>query len=221
MSPLLLTLGVVLAFAAALRSTWSPCGLSMLSTVTPLAEAGRGHRYAYTASWFVVGAAVGGATTGVLAAGLAALVSTVSLEPTTVLGIVAVAALAGAAVDGGLAGRRPPFHKRQVDEAWLQQYRAWVYGAGFGWQIGTGLATYIMTTAVFMVIAVAALTGVPAVAFGLMVLFGLLRGLIVLLGARITSPARLASFHRRFDAWREPVRLGSSGLRRSGPPLLR
>ncbi len=46
-------LGAVIAIAAAARSTWSPCGLSMLSTITPLAERSRGHRFGVTASWFI------------------------------------------------------------------------------------------------------------------------------------------------------------------------
>ncbi len=46
---------VVVAVAAAGRSTWSPCGLSMLSTITPLGERARGHRWGATAAWFVAG----------------------------------------------------------------------------------------------------------------------------------------------------------------------
>ena len=42
-------------------------------------------------------------------------------------------------------------------ERWLDQYRSWVYGAGFGWQIGVGFATYIMTTAVPITLALAVL----------------------------------------------------------------
>ena len=47
--------------AAAARSTWSPCGLSMLSSITPFGEHGRRHRYAVTATWYLVGAVAGGA----------------------------------------------------------------------------------------------------------------------------------------------------------------
>ena len=67
MNSLIIGLGVVAAVAAAIRSTWSPCGLSMLSTLTPLAERSRGHRYAVTATWFVLGATLGGATLGLVA----------------------------------------------------------------------------------------------------------------------------------------------------------
>ena len=54
----------VVPVAAAVRSTWSPCGLSMLSTITPMGERGRGHRYRATAAWFVVGAVLGGPPSG-------------------------------------------------------------------------------------------------------------------------------------------------------------
>ena len=81
-----------------------------------------------------------------------------------------------------------------------------MYGAGFGWQIGTGVATYIMTAGIYLVIVLGALTGSPAVAFGLCILFAACRGSMVLAGATITSADRLRNFHARFEAWREPVR---------------
>jgi len=203
---------LVVAAAAAFRSTWSPCGLSMLSTVTPLAEAGRGHRYRWTASWFFVGALLGGATTGAFAAVLAAGVRAVELSSTATYAIAAGAAVLAAAVDHGGVGPAIPHHRRQVNEDWLGRYRAWVYGAGFGWQIGTGLATYIMTAGVYLVIVLAALTGEPLTALGLCVAFGGFRGSMVLLGAFLTSADRLAAFHQRFEAWREPVRRGVIGV---------
>ena len=65
---MIVTLGVVIALAAAVRSTWSPCGLSMLSQITPVAEAGRHQRFGRTAAWFVAGAVLGGLTLGGAAA---------------------------------------------------------------------------------------------------------------------------------------------------------
>ena len=61
----------IVALAAAVRSTWSPCGLSMLSTITPIGERAKGHSYRSTAAWFVFGAVVGGATLGAAVAVLA------------------------------------------------------------------------------------------------------------------------------------------------------
>ena len=186
----------VLAVVAAVRSTWSPCGLSMLSTVTPVAERARGHRFWVTASWFVIGATLGGATLG-FGAALLALIPMSSGAATALAGVVVAIALAS---DLGLFGFRLPGHTRQVNEDWLADFRPWVYGLGFGWQIGVGLATYIMTAAVYAMFVLAALTGEPLVAFALMTLFGFVRGLAVFLGARLTDPARVFAFHRRFDA---------------------
>jgi hypothetical protein len=199
-------LGLVVALAAAVRSTWSPCGQSMLSQLTPVGEASRGYRYRTTASWFVLGAVVGGATIGAVMAALAAAVSAIGVTSTALLGIAAGLAALGATVDSGVLGFMPPFFKRQVNEYWLSKYRAWVYGSGFGWQIGAGVTTYIMTAAVFVTIAFGALTAGPVAAMVLGVVFGLARGLAVLLTARSRSTTELFALHRRFDALGEPVR---------------
>jgi MFS family permease len=202
----LLVLAAVTAAAAGVRSTWSPCGISMLSSITPLSERGRGHRFAATASWFLVGAVAGGLTLGALAALGALAISAVGLSATTPLGVAAVAAVITAGIDLHLVGPALPHHRRQVNEVWLDQYRAWVYGAGFGWQIGSGLTTYIMTAAVYLTIVLAALTASPVAALGIGLLFGVVRGSAVWLGRGITTPAALSGFHRRFDALGEPVR---------------
>ena len=167
MTALLVALASVIAVAAAIRSTWSPCGLSMLSTITPIGERGRNHRYASTAAWFVLGAVLGGATLGVGAAVLAAGVGLLDLSGTSALGVAAALAAVTIASDLNLGGFRLPSHTRQVNECWLDQFRSWVYGGGFGWQIGVGLATYVTTAAVYLMIAMAALTGSPAIAFAI------------------------------------------------------
>jgi hypothetical protein len=191
--------GTLTAVAAAARSTYSPCGLSMLSSITPFSERGRGHRYGVTASWFVLGALVGGLTLGGGAAVLALGASGVGLgsRPVAVSVIAAACALGAAAIDTGVFGDWLPIIRRQVDDEWLSRYRPWFYGAGFGWQIGVGVATYIMTAAVFLLIVLAALTTRPAAAVALGALFGLARGLTVLLTSRARSPERLRALHRR------------------------
>jgi hypothetical protein len=199
-------LGVVLAVAAAARSTWSPCGLSMLSQLTPLAEAGRGQRYARTATWFVAGATLGGLMLGGVMALGALLVQPLGITSSLAIALTALLALTAAAVDARVLGFGPPWLCRQVDEAWLAQYRPWVYAGGFGWQIGTGLTTYVMTAALPLVIVVGALTGSPAAALVVGTLFGGLRGCAVLLGRQIRTPDALYAAHRRFDAWTSPVR---------------
>lgn len=209
---IVVVLAIVTAVVVAVRSTWSPCGLSMLSTVTPLAEAGRGRRWSTTALWFVAGAVVGGLTLGALMAGLAAVVGALGLATPVVLGIATVAALVCAASDLDPFGLHLPFHGRQVNERWLDQYRAWVYGGGFGWQIGCGLATYITTAGVYLTILLAALTGSPAFAVALGAGFGLVRGLAIYAGRNITTTEQLLAVHRRFSGLRRPVRLTTIGV---------
>ena len=173
MTALLVVLTSVVAVAAAIRSTWSPCGLSMLSTITPIVQRGRNHRYYSTATWFVLGAVLGGATLGLGTALLALGAGALDLSATEALGLSAVLAAVSIASDLKLGGFRLPSHTRQVNEAWLDQFRSWVYGSGFGWQIGVGLATYVTTSAVYLMIAMAALTGSPVVAFAVATGFGL------------------------------------------------
>ena len=178
MTACLLLAATMVTIGAAVRSTWSPCGLSMLASITPLSELGRGHRYRATAAWFVVGATLGGATLGAAVALLALGFHAMSLSPREISTIALGAGLLAWASDVGVGGFRLPVHHRQVNERWLDQFRPWVYGAGFGWQIGTGLATYIVTAAVYLMVVLAALIGNGWAAIGLGALFGLLRGLV-------------------------------------------
>jgi hypothetical protein len=169
----------------------------MLSTITPIGERGRGHRYRTTATFFIVGAVLGGAALGLVASGLAAAVSTLAPPLAATALLAAAAALTAAASDARLAGFRLPIHRRQVNERWLDTFRPWFYGLGFGVQIGTGLTTYITTAAVYLFVTLAALTGRPAVAFASGLLFGLIRGASVLLARHVTGPDALRALHRR------------------------
>ena len=204
MTTLMTVLALVMAVGASARSTWSPCGLSMLSTITPIGEQARGARFATSATWFVVGGVAGGATLGGALALVAVGVGALHLTAGTIGIVAGLAALVAAVSDSRITGRQIPIHRRQVNEVWLDRFRPWVYGAGFGWQIGSGVVTYIMTSAVYLIAVLAVMTGNPWTALGVGVLFGTVRGLAVLLGRGITTPARLASFHRRF-AQLEPM----------------
>jgi len=201
-TPILIAAGALVAVVAAARSTWSPCGVSMLATITPLAESARGHRYRSTARWFVAGAVAGGLTLGLVLGVVALGVGAAGLGTGTLAVLACLASVVAAASDARVGGFALPVHHRQVNERWLDQFRPWVYGAGFGWQIGTGFVTYIKTAGVYLVALLAVLTGSWRAAVLLGTLFGLVRGLAVYLGRTITTPAQLADFHRRF------VRLG-------------
>lgn len=179
----------------------------MLSSIHPLGERGKGNRFGVTATGFVVGSTAGGAALG-------AVLGLVGLLPSLVLGDVAALALVGAVVVAAAVfeytGRSLPSIPRQVDEDWLNQYRGWVYGIGFGFQLGAGVLTYITSAAVYVVLAAALLIGHPVAAIAIGVAFGLTRGLTLLPARSIQSPQALISFHRRLDRSASAVRIAST-----------
>ena len=191
----------VLVVGAAARGTWSPCGLSMISAINPFSERSRGHRYWVTAAWFVAGSVLGGAVLGGIGAVGAAGAIAVGLPTAMACVVAALCCLVAAAADGDTLPVRLPLIPRQVNEQWLSGYRRWCYAAGFGAQIGFGLATYVMTAAVYLVPVLGALSGSPLLAVFGGVLFGLVRGLAILLTATVSTPAELRRLHRRLAGW--------------------
>jgi len=171
----------------------------MLSSIHPLGEAGRGQRWWLTVTAHVVGAGLGGT---VVAAGLGALgrlAAAAGAGPAARLGLVAVAAAGAAVVDwrGWPSWLWRPH--RQVDEDWMTRYRGWVYGGGFGVQLGMGVTTIVTAATVYVVGAVAfASASIPGGAL-VGAAFGLARGATVLAGRSIDGPDRLVSFHRRLQ----------------------
>ena len=115
-----------------------------------------------------------------------------------------VAAALGLASDLSLP-RGVPTHLRQVDERWLHRYRGWVYGLGFGAQLGVAVATVVTTSAVYLTILGEALA--PSIFAGAVIgaAFGGIRGASVLLAARINTPASLLDFHRRISTLERPA----------------
>lgn len=200
------TAAVVAALVAAIRGTWSPCGVSMLSSITPLTESGRGNRYPRTVAWFLVGAVLGGATLGLFAAGGARLVGSLDLSAGAILAAAAIAAVVTLASDLSFGGWRLPSNPRQVNRAWLDTYRSWVYGVGFGWQLGVGVATFVMSATVYLMVVLAALSGRPLFAFVVVTGFGLIRGLAILPAARVRTPADLMSLHQSIERLRPASR---------------
>jgi len=194
-----LAVTAIVAVAAAARGLWSPCGLSMISAINPFSERSRGNRYWLTACWFIAGSLIGGALLGGAAAVLAMLWSTLTVPFAVSAAIATGCAVIALISDNPTFGFRLPGHPRQVNERWLGRYRRWVYAAGFGVQIGSGFATYIMTAAVYLTAALAVLSGSWGVALGTGLLFGLVRGTAVLTSAGAADPVALRELHRLLD----------------------
>jgi hypothetical protein len=193
-------LAVVVAAVAAMRGVWSPCGLSMLSSLNPVSERARGHRFGTTAAWYLAGAVAGGALLGGACALVAEVLARGGLPAEWAWALAFTGSTVAVGSDSRLVRYALPDHPRQVDERWLVTYRRWIYAGGFGVQIGTGFATYIMTAAVYLTALLAALNGTATIAFWVGVEFGAVRGLSILLVAAVSTPDRLRALIARIDA---------------------
>ena len=167
----------------------------MLSSIHPFGERNRNSRWGITAAAHLVGGLAGGATIGSLAAAISSALRR-TLGGDAALTILAVVALAGLAAELHLGPMRIPTLQRQVDERWITTYRGWVYGIGFGFQLGLGVATIVTTSAVWTMLVASALAAHPAVGLLAGLVFGGIRGASVLSTRRIEDPSALRRLHR-------------------------
>jgi hypothetical protein len=96
-----------------------------------------------------------------------------------------------------------------VNERWLDQYRRWIYAAGFGAQLGTGVVTIVVTSAVYAVLAASFVSASPIAGAGIGAAAGAMRGATLLAGARTTTPQALVKLHERLHSIQRPVRRGT------------
>ncbi|MDQ1396587.1 MAG: hypothetical protein QOG64_1846, partial [Acidimicrobiaceae bacterium] len=110
------------------------------------------------------------------------------------------------AVDEMWPGRRLAGLPRQVNEDWLQRYRGWVYGSGFGFQLGTGVLTVVTTAMIYVWLFLALLTRSPVGGLVLGGCFGMVRAAPSLALGGTHRADDLRHFHRRVQRLAEPTR---------------
>ena len=167
----------------------------MLTSISPLGERARGNRWSLTVAWLALGAVLGGAVAGTALGALGQALAA-ALGDATRLVVLAGACAAAAAWD--LSGRRLP-GRRQVNEDWLVAYRSWVYGAGFGVQLGAAVATVVNTALVPLFMLAALLAGDMAAGLVIGSVFGAARGASMALSSGVRTPEDLRRLHRRLD----------------------
>jgi hypothetical protein len=194
--------GCALAIIGALRAAWSPCGQSMLASLTPLGERSRGFSWRVTATAYAVGA-IGGATlTGVALGALGSLLPGGTGWRVTAMLIVLVVALV---IDGTPLRRRLPVTRGQVNEDWMARYRGWVYGFGFGARLGVGLTTLVACAAVYATFAIELLVATPATGGLIGAVFGTVKALSLVPARAGHDQASLVHLHRRLARLDSPV----------------
>ena len=167
----------------------------MLASITPLGERGRGASWRRTVVFYVVASTAGGAVAGAVLGALGSVM--VGGLPAWLLAAAGAVALAAAALD--VSGRLPAIH-RQVDETWLTRYRDWVYGTGFGFQLGLGAVTIATSASLYLTWVVELLLAAPVPSAVAGAVFGVARALPLVGTARVIDAESLRRAHRRWQA---------------------
>jgi hypothetical protein len=184
----------------------------MLASISPVGEASRHQRWTLTVIAYLLASTAGGLSVGAIAGAIGAGVTAVTARPST--GAV-VMALSGLGLLAAVIDLRPspmplPSWQRQVDERWLTAYRGWVYGAGFGAQLGGAVFTRIPTATTHLWLVAAAATFSPTLGGLVGATFGTARAAPLLLTRALRDPARLHRFHARMEERATTARRGAS-----------
>lgn len=176
----------------------------MLSSISPLGERARNSRWWLTTTAYLLGSLAGGLAVGALAGLLGSLVPDGVRGSRWTLAVVALLLVVGLVTD--LRNQRSvPSWRRQVDEQWLTRYRGWVYGVGFGAQLGFGLVTIITSTTTYAAVLLAGLSGHLGAGLAIGATFGVVRALPSLLMARVTDRDDLHRVFIRVERWANPA----------------
>ncbi|MGI9017391.1 MAG: hypothetical protein ACR2HR_09880 [Euzebya sp.] len=167
----------------------------MLSSISPVGEYARDQRWSSTVTAYLLGSLLGGVMMGAVAGGSGMLLLG-TYSATTRLLALAVATSIGLLADRW--GRVPTLH-RQVDQRWLSTYRGWVYGAGFGLQLGVGVVTIVPSSIVWVLWVGAVLTADIRVGIAVGAVFGVGRALPLVAGGRIATVGQLRGWMQRMD----------------------
>lgn len=186
----------------------------MLGSITPLGERSRQMRWGLTVSMFALGSLVSSVLLGSVLGWGGEQVARSASEHVRVLALGGLV-LVGALFDSRMFGLRVPTHRRQVNRMWMEEFRGWVYGLGYGFQLGVGVVTVVNTAATYAMLAAAVLTG-SALGGALVVgSFGAVRAAAVLPTVVVRTPRDLRnlSFAIQGSAvWGERVVISTQAL---------
>lgn len=173
----------------------------MLGSISPVGEASRRQRWWLTATAYTIGSLAGGALIGLLLGAVGGAISSViPLSLTTRLLLLGAGVALGALIDARVIPLTLPTRHRQVDERWLTTYRGWIYGAGFGFQLGTAVVTIVPSAVTYTALVAALLTGSWPQGLLVGTVFGAVRSVPLLLTARLRTPDALYRTTRRVTA---------------------
>lgn len=171
----------------------------MLASICPLGERARRQRYPVTIGAFVAASTAAGALLGAVLGAAGGITPGLGTGIAGAVTVLTIGAAAGLAIDASYRGRHLPGPRRQVNEDWLAAYRGWVYGAGFGAQLGAGITTYVMVSAIYVVLLGAFVAGSAAAGALVGGVFGLARAVPLFATAGVAEPEHLRRRMRAFQ----------------------
>jgi hypothetical protein len=180
----------------------------MLASINPLGERTRNQRYPVTVVAYIVGSTAAGALLGVVLGFAGAPLA----GPVVALVAVGVLATIGMLFDARRLGSRVPGPRRQVDEDWLVSYRGWVYGAGFGAQLGFAFLTIVTASATWVAFACALFSGSALGGLLIGATFGLFRAVPILAAAHVRDAPALRALVRRLERLRPRVAVTTTAV---------
>ena len=125
----------------------------MLGSITPLGERGRGSRWWLTATAYVVGSVVGGVAMGALMGAIGAGRVPLDRPDGAASSCSPSRSARGCSWTSASSGSRCRRCTGRSTKPGARGYRGWVWGLGFGLQLGTGVVTIVTTSAVYATLA--------------------------------------------------------------------
>lgn len=177
----------------------------MLASINPLGERGRHQRYPITLAAYFTASIVAAAMLGAVLGAAGRVVRPAAAPAGWTVALLAAAAVVGLAADAGVRGWRVPGLRRQVNEDWLATYRGWVYGAGFGAQLGLAFTTIVTASATWIAFGCAFVSGSATGGLVVGATFGLARAVPLLLVSRVRDASGLHQVFRMLDRARPNV----------------
>jgi len=168
---------ILVAFVAGVTGTWSPCGFSIIDTISA-------PRRRTTASCvaFAIGACAGGAVTFAFLARIGTAVrGTGGLHPAFTAPVIALAAAITEARDAAIL----PQIRRQVPEHWRRVLPLPVAVGLYGVLLGLGFTTFVLTFAFWALVGLTVLLATPLIGVAVGIAFGVGRALPVALVAPV------------------------------------
>jgi hypothetical protein len=166
-----------------------------------------------TVAFLAVGSATAGAALGATLGWLGGLVASGAGGELRLV-ILAALLVCGLVLDLAPGPLALPTVRRQVDERWLNRYRGWVYGLGFGIQLGAGVITIVSVSAVYVAFAACVFVAGPVAGLAIGAAFGLARAAPLVAAAPVTDSAalfRLGERIRRLAPHAHRLALGAEG----------